>query len=62
MNEGHYTNIRNYLEEQSGLLREIRDEQKRTNELLAQSLQPPLEFVRFDSGDTKPRTATKKAK
>lgn len=35
MNDGMYTNIRNYLEETNSLLRQILDEQKRTNEMLA---------------------------
>jgi hypothetical protein len=35
MNDGQYTNLRNYLEEIASLSRQVLGEQKRTNELLS---------------------------
>lgn len=40
MNDGMYNNLRNYAEEQSSLLRQVLEEQKRTNEILSQLAAP----------------------
>lgn len=40
MNDGHFIALRSYAEEQSSLLRQVLEEQKRTNELLAQLAEP----------------------
>lgn len=69
MNDGHYTNIRNYLEEIAGQQKQILAAVQRTNELLEKMSAPTTtskakgetsEFI--EGSETPPKTATKKGK
>jgi len=67
MNDGMYTNLRNYLEEQSGLLRQILEELKAQGKVSAapQPVKVPPEAVgpvTVETVETKaaPKAATKK--
>lgn len=60
MNEGQFIALRSYAEEQSSLLRQVLEEQKRMNELLERIAPKPQEPVEIVVKE--PKAAAKKGK